>query len=718
MIITQIRAENILRYAKLHLSRLPPVGLIGISGPNESGKTSIVEIICLALFGRTSTVEASQLTTIIKWGQFSGALWVDFRVRDGNTYTVSRQFDGDGTCTAQLAQAGSSIPLARGLAAVNEMIVQLAGFTYQRFVDSFYLAQRNVLAPEVLKQTVQVLSGIQTLNNISAECESEMRTAQDALIPIESKINTVQQQLADLHIQPAALGQLQTQRQSRLDALKQAEAERERLTSAASGLQTAVERVAGRVEQLAETAPAKSLAEWHATAQSLHAASQQLAEAYQAAGVDAAAGAGLRSWLSQLEDQLGAFEPVRRDLSARRESQSWLVGEGERPAQTTSDLQSLAQRRTTLNDALSTARQRRLLMLGLGGLGLVATAGIPFVSQAVYALGSGAFAFVFLVLATLRAADVVSCRQELTRLDLQAETIRAELQTLEQAEQRPVAEQVAVLQTLAQTSADERLSASVAGFVEGRGEPFMTREGVEARLVELRRIVAETEQSVCQSQDRLKAEITHQTGHIDTCQKDLEQLDWDINHEQNKLDTAKQLKQHINDLEHQRGERLEHIAVRRAAQQLLDSTHPRLLGSFNLELQKVAGRIVPLLTEQRYVNVRIGEALDLQALSQEKGDFVSLSEISGGTYVQLMLAVRLALSQALITSTVQGEECLMLDEPFAFFDAKRRREALAVLPRISEEIEQTWILAQDFDDSSPLDLHVRCSRDTDELIAG
>ena len=714
MIITQIRAENILRYAKLHLSKLPSVGLIGISGPNESGKTSIVEIVCLALFGRTSTVEATQLTKIIKWGQFSGALWVDFRVRDGNTYTVSRQFDGDGTCTAQLAQTGSPIPLARGLEAVNEMIVQLGGFTYQRFVDSFYLAQRNVIAPEVLKQTVRVLSGIQTLNNISAECESEMRTAEDALIPIESKINAVQQQLADLHIHPAALGQLQAQHQSRLDALKQAEAERERLTNAASGLQTAVERVAGRVEQLAETAPAKSLAEWHDTARGLHAASQQLAEAYQAAGVDAAAGARLKSWLSQLEDAVGAFEPVRRDLSARRESQSWLVGEGERPAPANSDLQPLAQRRTVLSDALSTARQRRLLMVGLGVLGLVATSGIPFVSQAVYALGSGVFAFVFLVLATLRAADVVSCRQELTRLDLQGDAIRRELQTLEQAEQLPVAEQVAVLQTVV----DDRLSASVAGFVEGRGEPFMTREGLGEKLVELRRIVADNEQSVCQSQDRLKAEAARQTGHIDTCQKELEQLGRDINHEQNRLDTAKQIKQHISDLEQQRSERLEHIAVRRAAQQLLDSTHPRLLGSFNLELQKVAGRIVPLLTEQRYVNVRIGEDLDLQALSQEKGDFVSLSEISGGTYVQLMLAVRLALSQALITSTVQGEECLVLDEPFAFFDAKRRREALAVLPRISEEIEQTWILAQDFDETSQLDLHVRCSRDTDELLVG
>jgi DNA repair exonuclease SbcCD ATPase subunit len=245
----------------------------------------------------------------------------------------------------------------------------------------------------------------------------------------------------------------------------------------------------------------------------------------------------------------------------------------------------------------------------------------------------------------------------------------------------------------------------------------MMEEGVRASLAELRNALAESEQTVSQTQERLEAEVTRHTGQIDTSQKELEQLDQKIIHEQSRLDTAEQLKQHIADLEKERGDRLGQIAVRRAAQQLLDGTHSRLLGGFNLELQKVAGRIVPLLTEQRYANVRVGEDLDLQALSQEKGDFVSLSEISGGTYAQLMLAVRLALSQALISSTVQGEECLILDEPFAFFDAERRRQTLAVLPRISDEIEQTWILAQDFDTDGQLDLHVRCSRDTEELIA-
>ncbi len=713
MIISQIRAENILRYAKLHLANLPSTGIIGISGPNESGKTSIVEIICLALFGRTSTVDAQELAKIIKWDQFSGALWVDFRGRDGNTYTVSRQFDGDDTRTAQLAQHGASMPLARGLEAVNEAIVQLGGFTYQHFVDSFYLAQRNVVAPEVLKQTVRTLSGIQTLNNISAECEAEIREAQEALIPLESKISTPRQQLGDLDIQEAALGQLQTRRQSRLDAVNQAETRIRQRTSASAALQTAVQRVAQQVEHLAEAGPASSLAEWQDRARDLNAASQELADAYQAVGTDAAASADLNSWLDKLENQLGAFDSVQQHVSDRRERQAWLIGEGERRPQQDNSVKPLAERRATLSDQLETVRRGRALMVGLGTLGIAATFGVLFMGQTAYAFGTVGFAFVFWVFAIFRAADVVSYRQELVRVDLQDDTIRREMQTLDRAGQLSVAEQVATLRNID----DDQLSASVAGFAEGQGASLVMEEGVRTALAELRSALAECEQTVCQTQERLEAEVKRYTGQLDSYKKELTCLDQEIIHEESRRDTAKELEQQIADLEKDRGERVGQIAVRRAAQQLIDSTHPRLLGSFNLELQKVASRVVPLLTEQRYANVRVSEDLDLQALSQDKGDFVSLSEISGGTYVQLMLAVRLALSQALISSTVQGEECLILDEPFAFFDAERKRQTLAVLPRISGEIEQTWILAQDFDEDSQLDLHIHCSRDTEELIA-
>ncbi len=714
MIITQVRAENILRYARLHLSRLPPAGIIGISGPNESGKTSIVEIICLALFGRTSTVKARDIAGIVKWGQFSGALWVDFRVRDGNIYTVSRQFEADGTCAAQLTQAGAASPLARGLEAVNEAIVQLGGFTYRQFVDSFYLAQRNVVAPDVLEQTVRELSGIQTFNNIAAECETEIRTDQDALIPLEAKLSATQRQLADLHIQDAALGQFQTQHQSRLDTVNGAEAELSRRTSASAALRAAGERVTAQVERIAETGLRSSMAGWHDIEQRLKETKQELVAAYQAAGAEATAGAGLNSWLDELEGQLSAFGPVKQCLSAWRRRQAWLMSEGEGAGPADSGLRPLAERRATLSDQLASARRRRTLLIGLGMLGIAATLGVLLLSQAVYALGPGGLAFVFLVFATFRAADVVSRRQELVRVELQGDTVRRKMQTLDRAEELPLAEQVAAWRALD----DEPLSALVAGFAEGQGARLVAEDGVRTRLAELRAALAENAQTVGQTLERLDAEIKAYTDQIDTERQVLERLDREILHEQSRRETAEQLKQYLADLEKDRGNRLRSIAVRRAARQLLDSTHPRLLGVFDLELQKVAGRIVPLLTEGRYASVRVDEHLNIEALSQERKDFVNLSEVSGGTYVQLMLAVRLALSQALVSSTVQGEECLILDEPFAFFDAERRRQTLAVLPRISDEIEQTWILAQDFDAGSPLALHVRCSRDTEELMMG
>ncbi len=126
---------------------------------------------------------------------------------------------------------------------------------------------------------------------------------------------------------------------------------------------------------------------------------------------------------------------------------------------------------------------------------------------------------------------------------------------------------------------------------------------------------------------------------------------------------------------------------------------------------------MPQLTEGRYETMQIDNDLNVRVWSSEKGHFVDLNEISGGTYNQVMLAIRLALSQALITSSLCGVECLILDEPFAFFDAQRTQKTLEILPQVSHEIEQMWIIAQRFDDSSPFALHLSCSRDSEVLIS-
>ncbi len=50
MLIGAIRAENFMRFSRLRIENLPQEGLIGIEGPNESGKTTVGEVLLFAFF--------------------------------------------------------------------------------------------------------------------------------------------------------------------------------------------------------------------------------------------------------------------------------------------------------------------------------------------------------------------------------------------------------------------------------------------------------------------------------------------------------------------------------------------------------------------------------------------------------------------------------------------------------------------------------------------
>ncbi|MCP4126154.1 MAG: AAA family ATPase [Gammaproteobacteria bacterium] len=69
MIIQSLRAENILKYKQLDLQEIPQHGLIAISGQNESGKGTIGETICCALFGRTFSLDHNDIGKLIRWDE-------------------------------------------------------------------------------------------------------------------------------------------------------------------------------------------------------------------------------------------------------------------------------------------------------------------------------------------------------------------------------------------------------------------------------------------------------------------------------------------------------------------------------------------------------------------------------------------------------------------------------------------------------------------------
>jgi exonuclease SbcC len=80
-----------------------------------------------------------------------------------------------------------------------------------------------------------------------------------------------------------------------------------------------------------------------------------------------------------------------------------------------------------------------------------------------------------------------------------------------------------------------------------------------------------------------------------------------------------------------------------------------------------------------------------------------------------MLAVRLALSQKLVNSAVDGAQFIFLDEPFAFFDQQRMRNSLSVLPKLSDDVTQVWVIAQEIPEDANVDLLIRCEHSVTDL---
>jgi len=107
--------------------------------------------------------------------------------------------------------------------------------------------------------------------------------------------------------------------------------------------------------------------------------------------------------------------------------------------------------------------------------------------------------------------------------------------------------------------------------------------------------------------------------------------------------------------------------------------------------------------------------MNVRVFSREKHDFMDFEELSSGTQRQIMLALRLAMSQKLMHTAATSNQFIFFDEPFAFFDRERIHSTLHSLPDISRAISQIWIVAQEIDKNAGIDVDIRCDTETDEL---
>jgi len=162
----------------------------------------------------------------------------------------------------------------------------------------------------------------------------------------------------------------------------------------------------------------------------------------------------------------------------------------------------------------------------------------------------------------------------------------------------------------------------------------------------------------------------------------------------------------------------EHAVTRRLACQLLEGAVRGMSERFSEHLRGMVSRALPQFTEGRYDHLAVDEELQVRVYSSDKRNLLDLDEISSGTQRQIMLALRLGLSQELVSRLVGDDQFAFLDEPFAFFDSSRMRGALKILSELGGDVIQHWVVAQRFPQDTHIGIEIPCGRHPDSLEVG
>ena len=641
MILTSLRAENVLKYERLTLDRLPAQGLVAISGYNESGKSSIGETICFALFGRTFSLDGAHIAKIVRWGETRCTVTVGFSVGDTD-YRLTRSLDNDGNHSARLALASDEAnPIARGPAAVAAVLEDRLGYNFNEFIESFYLAQREITTPHPHSEAVKIMAGLAPLERVTREFQAEIDAERRGIADSEAKIAGIDGDLADLAIDRQRLPHLEEQRDADaeaegtlLDLARSLEDAKGRYNSSRPAI-TAAKRSMGRSGALAFLFFLVALAiggDWAAVTYAPdHTLTQQLVNDVH-----------VRIWPDWVQNQATYLRWLA--LAAVAGGVLWLV--------------SLVRR------GVAGARLRKLRE------------------------------------ACSELADALTS-MHLTATQLDAANGRDDEEPAEPAGEPRFGGATEAVPEVGEVSLSE------------------VERPDDDEVQKVARLIAADECSEVQAEGLLSRELAWVTHLSNERTASLAGLGLAIDVERDRRHRGDKLDAMRRDLVTAIDSHKQRIAVRERAVGLLNGAAQQISHRFNRDVRNLVGKTLPLFTDGRYEHLQIDNNLNVRVFSSDKRDFMDLDEISSGTQRQIMLALRLALSQQLLDRTVKGQQFVFLDEPFAFFDEARTRRALAELPALSTDLQQIFIVAQAFprEMAGSFALHLECAQGRDTMVA-
>jgi exonuclease SbcC len=614
MLIHSLSASNFRKYESLELTDLPQQGVITVSGLNESGKSSIGEVICFALFERTFNLDGENLQKLIRWDTKSASVELILTDNEQQQYIIERHIDQHGKLRAKLSKQVKEDVIAAGSEDVNRKLVELLGYDYATFADSFYLAAQDLSNPTPDSNSIKQMAGIGEYARISDELEQDNAEHQQVIDELMPEIAQSSKALDDLNLDETWLPEL-------VDA-----------------------------REVVETESAQK-----------QAFNGQLAE------------------FSSLYNHQQKQHKTTRNYWRFFNLLSWIIVPLMLIAWGVWILYNFFPEQVdTLEQSPTVSQYLPTVSQWVSEWGFVGTMGLVL------------FASFILLLKWLNEHKAEYQQDQAYQLS----------QTLDQAQQHS--------QRSLDTLMTARLRSSLQGKVQPQSALSSPPQDDQQRLDKL----AEQCKNFTADGNEIANTTQRLRDTLDQQQRDLiklhEPLQLQIIEEKRRSDEAGVIRSSLMELRQAVNTHQQHIDTQTIGIDLLKRASDALIADFNTSVTERSQTTMPRFTGNRYKQIRINKDLLVHVYSDEKMDWIDFDELSSGTQRQILLAVRIAMSEQLALNTDNLTQFIFLDEPFTYFDQDRTKASLEALPKLSEVVSQVWIVAQEFPKGSHSDKAINC----------
>ena len=744
MIIHSIHATNVLKYAKLDLDNIPEKGKIAISGSNESGKTAIVETICFALFGQTFSNGPDNITRIIHWGESSCSVELVFTGTGNSSYTIFRSVDKQGMHSAEIYTTGEDTPYAIGPQAVQEEIFKVCGFDFEQYLDSLYLAQMEITSAASQSDTIKAIAGTSAIELVIGDLKHEINIERDSIAAIEQEENSIRNQIASLGIQEDKLAAIENEKQQNTLQIDIHKKDISTIQDTSTQIREAGTNIQNKGHALVAAGRNISIKQWHDHLDSVTDSIKIMRESVNSLEMESELRSGekLNKYMSTLQSRLSSFESIKeKGKTYRGELSSQLDEPG---GQTEAGKVPLSQQQSGLKRRLFSQRFFRgmtlLLLVVLSLATVILWSGWWLLTQdpdsnisitlsnwlnqypewwnpaylsslKTAAIASSVIALLVSIIPLRMTSRINLGGKKLKELSKRLDTASKQAVLFDNFDEKPLPDLIDELEELD----CKPLKTALKDFAEEEGAIFFSEQDFSNHQKKLNALLDDNANNV----GALRETIANQVGKLNRLSEELNdkisKIDREIEDTHARQKEAANLEAIIENKQPSLNEHRKRIQVRETALKLATGTCSTIYTHFNQVINKYTAATMPKLTEDRYKQIQIDDDLQVRVFASEKNNFADLDELSSGTQRQIMLAVRLAISKALVEAGQQGKQFIILDEPFAFFDRERIRNTIKSLPDLDKNITQFWILTQEFESSEQFELTINCFRDRDEL---